>query len=344
MTMSLRVLVVDDTSLYRIIVQDALSRMPGVQVVGTAKNGREVLEKVVELKPDLMILDVEMPEMTGIELLGCLQERGLKVGVVMLSSFTVRGGELTIEALQKGAFDFITKPEGGSAQENQVRIAQALRPMVEAFQKVSLPEVGLEVPKVRSPVRHGQEVVVVGVSTGGPQALQSLFTQFRRPPRVPILVVQHMPPLFTRSLADSLTQRAGFPVREAEEGEVPEPGRAYIAPGGRQMKVLRQGQEVRLSITDDPPENNCRPSVDYLFRSVSQVYKEKATGVIMTGMGNDGTLGLKLMKRMGAWVIAQDESSCVVFSMPREAIKAGVVDRVVSLSALGAAIEETLGP
>ena len=343
--MSIRTLVVDDTSLYRILVQDALSKISGVEVVGIAKNGREALEKIQDLKPDLVILDVEMPEMTGIELLKELQKSNLKPGVVMLSSFTVRGGDLTIEALQLGAFDFITKPEAGSSRENQQKLLDALRPIVDSFQKLVLPRSPLK----PCPIRHRprdqgvHEIVVIGVSTGGPQALSRLFSQFTIPPQVPVVVVQHMPPLFTQSLAASLSKRSCFPVKEGEDGEILRPGVGYIAPGGFQMKVVRVGDGVRLIVNQDPPENNCRPSVDYLFRSVSQVYKEKATGVIMTGMGNDGTLGLQLMKRMGAWVIAQDEASCVVFSMPREAIKTGIVDTVVGLDRLGEAIMETLG-
>jgi two-component system chemotaxis response regulator CheB len=366
--MNLRVLVVDDTIVYRAILSDVLSEVAGVEVVGTAANGKIALSRIKSLKPDLLTLDIEMPEMNGLEVLEAIRKESLDAGAIMLSSLTVKGGEMTLRALELGAFDFITKPECVSAGESMATIKKSLIPLLQAYarkkeirsilrgmpapsgenkvRKESLNEEMTSVVRRMGSLSHRikSEVVAIGVSTGGPNALGRMLPDLPRDINVPVLIVQHMPPLFTHSLAQSLDAKCAIRVKEGEDGEPVQSNTAYIAPGGRQMKVVlgADGGRKLIRVTDDPPENNCKPSVDYLFRSVSHHYLGRATGVILTGMGNDGTLGLKLMKRNGAISIAQDEASCVVFGMPKEAIEANVVDIVAPLDRIASEVIKTV--
>jgi two-component system chemotaxis response regulator CheB len=369
--MALKVLVVDDTIVYRKIVTDILAEIPEVEVVGAAGNGKVALSRIKALKPDLLTLDIEMPEMNGLEVLQAIRNERLAVGAIVLSSLTVKGGELTIKALELGAFDFITKPEGTTQDANRADIRRALEPLIRAYahrREISTilkgkgpapPPAGFKTATaVKAPVaaesiaaRMGKiaaqpkaEVVGIGISTGGPNALVEVLPKLPADINVPVFLVQHMPPKFTQSLAQSLNSKCTLTVKEAEDGEYVQNNVVYIAPGGKQMKVTLGVDATKkiVRITDDPPENNCKPSVDYLFRSLAHHYLGRATGVIMTGMGNDGTLGLKLMKRSGALVIAQDEATSVVFGMPKEAIDAGVVDVVVPLDGIPSAIVRTI--
>jgi two-component system chemotaxis response regulator CheB len=367
--MNLRVLVVDDTIVYRTILSDILSEVAGVEVVGTAANGRIALSRIKSLKPDLLTLDIEMPEMNGLEVLEAIGKESLDAGAIVLSSLTVKGGEMTLKALEVGAFDFITKPDCVSAEESKGTIKKSLIPLLQAYarkkeiqsilrgkpapsgeNKIRKESVTAEMTSVVQRMgslshRIKSEVVAIGVSTGGPNALGRMLPALPKDMNVPVFIVQHMPPLFTLSLAQSLDAKCAIKVKEGEDGEPIQSNIAYIAPGGRQMKVVLGGADggrKLIRITDDPPENNCKPSVDYLFRSVSHHYLGRATGVILTGMGNDGTLGLKLMKRNGAISIAQDEASCVVFGMPKEAIEAKVVDIIAPLDRIASEIIKTV--
>jgi len=358
--MSTRVLVVDDASIFRRIVSEALSGIPGVEVVGTAANGKLALARLASLQPDLITLDIEMPEMNGLAVLDAMRENGLipKTSVIMLSSLTVKGGELTIRALESGAFDFVTKPEGGSQEENLAQIRNSLRPMIQALErrreirsilnaKAPIPGSTPRLPPAvhpgpgtttsASPVgrarsRTGAPIVLIGVSTGGPTALAKVLPALPQRIGSPVFIVQHMPPLFTRALAERLDTLSGIPVKEAQNGEIAHANCVYLAPGGRQMKVKPGPRgEIVVCINDDPPENACRPSVDYLFRSVALHFPGRSIAAILTGMGNDGAEGVRILKRSGSFNIAQDEASCVVFGMPKEAILAGVIDTVVPL-------------
>lgn len=382
---SINVLVVDDTILYRKVIGDVIAAIPGAKVCGTAANGRFALTKIDTLKPDLITLDVEMPEMNGLELLEELARSGKKLPrIIMVSTLTTRGGDMTIRALELGAYDFITKPQSGTASENMARIKTQLTPVVTALIQekqfrsrlqnaratlsktrkpvASTPSTGARLSKqdrftpsssrretpaipTRSSVpRRKAEVVTIGISTGGPNALAAMLPQLPADIGVPILIVQHMPPVFTASLANSLNNKCAIEVKEAEDGDLLKPGLALIAPGGKQMRVEahRDGVNRMVRITDDPPENSCKPSADYLFRSVANHYVGRATGVIMTGMGQDGFKGLCTMKENGAWILGQDEASCTVYGMPKAPADAGILDRVVPLSGIAKALLNTL--
>jgi two-component system chemotaxis response regulator CheB len=337
--------------------------------VGSASNGKIAIQKVRELKPDLLTLDIEMPEMDGLAVLDALFENGQpKVAVIVVSALSRRGGDLTVRALQKGAFDFITKPESDTPELGRQALLRALEPRIRALShRQDIRDIlrgGLSRSKAESPAPAAAdrvslesnlggiasrmqrlsdhtkpEMILIGVSTGGPAALAQLLPAIPGDIGVPILVVQHMPPIFTKSLADSLAPKCAVKVREAISGEVPKPGTVYIAPGGQQMRlgIGSQNQPV-LEVTDDPPENNCRPSVDYLFRSAANRFPGRSMAVILTGMGSDGTLGLRLLKRHNCFVIAQDEASCIVYGMPKAAVDAGVADAILPLDSIASRI------
>ena len=360
----MKVLVADDSSLFRKAMTEVLSSIPGVEVVGSASTGRLALQKAQELRPDLLTLDMEMPELDGLAVLDALKTEGNMPAVIVVSALTREGGKLALQALQKGAFDFITKPDTSNAEESRKILRAELETRLKALSlrfgvrsilrgasstqappaskpPISSPSVAPDPVGERMMRISGiskPEMVLIGVSTGGPNALAVLLPALP-PLGVPVLIVQHMPPIFTQTLAESLSGKCVLRVFEASHGQTAEADTVYIAPGGRQMRLAPapDGRSM-IQITDDPPENNCRPSVDYLFRSVALHFPGRAMGVILTGMGNDGTLGLKLLRRRGSFVIAQDETSCVVFGMPKSAIDAGVVDEVLPLEAIPARI------
>jgi two-component system chemotaxis response regulator CheB len=359
----LRVMVVDDTIVYRKIISDVISEIPGVEVVGAAHNGKAALLKMKTLHPDLLTLDIEMPEMSGLQLLERMRTEAPEVGAVMLSTLTHEGGAMTMRALELGAFDFIPKPQSGTMADNKIAVRNALEPILQAFGRIrrhkripvfqrpaaarkTAPQATYPSPALKTAVKRAgaSSIVSIGISTGGPNALAQLLPKLPGDIGVPVVIVQHMPPFFTQSLAKSLDAKCALEVHEAINGEPLLPNRVYIAPGGKQMKIVagNDGRQRVIKITNDPPENSCRPSVDYLFRSIAELYVGRATGVIMTGMGSDGTVGLKLMKNNGAVVIAQDESTCVVFGMPKEPIRQGIVDVVAPLNGISHEIIKTL--
>lgn len=360
----MRVLIVDDSVLFRRVLTDVLWSLPGIKVVGTAANGKVALQKVRDLKPDLITLDIEMPEMDGLTVLDALSRtEDLRVEVIVLSAVTASGGVLTMRALHHGAFDFIVKPDASSREQGREALALQLAPRIRALthrlevrsilrsgsareaplsqsscsreeifgSACGLNQVSTRMQRLLNPKKP--DLVLIGVSTGGPVALSELMPRIPGDLGVPILIVQHMPPVFTKSLADSLSGRCSMRIHEAVHGELILPNEAYIAPGGRQMRleIDRYGRAI-IEVNDDPPENNCKPAVDYLFRSVANRFPGRAMAVILTGMGNDGTLGVRLLKRRDCFVIAQDERSCVVYGMPKSAVEAGVVDTVLPLN------------
>jgi two-component system, chemotaxis family, protein-glutamate methylesterase/glutaminase len=364
---NLRVLVVDDTIVYRKAVSDIIEEIPGVELAGVAHNGKIALAKIATLKPDILTLDIEMPEMNGIEVLTELQKKHPGVGAIMLSTLTSEGSQMTLRALELGAFDFILKPQSRNQIDGKKELRSLLEPMLKAFAKsrftpaslLAKPRMGAtslttthktalspilnkSMPPAK-PVaqRRGKsEIVVIGISTGGPNALNQMLPQLPGDLGVPVLIVQHMPPVFTKSLAASLDKKCALTVKEAVNGENILPNMVYIAPGGKQMKLTAgtDGLNRRIKITDDPPENSCRPSVDYLFRSVADYYVGRTTAVIMTGMGSDGTQGLGILKQKAAYTIGQDEASCVVYGMPKAPAEMGYLDTIVPLHKIAAEI------
>lgn len=373
----LRVLVVDDTIVYRKAVSDVLATIPGVEVVGVAHNGKIAMSKIQTLKPDLLTLDIEMPVMNGIEVLGELQKSNSSVGAIMVSTLTTDGGEMTMKALELGAFDFILKPTSSNQVESKSQLKQALTPIVREFklsrnastllskkgrfQKNTAPvkrkplrslkktntnvSPTAEKSAAKPAMRRGKsEIVTIGISTGGPNALTQMLPKLPGNLGVPIVIVQHMPPVFTKSLAASLNAKCALTVKEAEDREPLKDNTVYIAPGGKQMKLVASadGTNRQIKITQDPPENSCRPSADYLFRSVGDYYVGRTTAVIMTGMGSDGTKGLQVLNQKGATIIAQDESSCVVFGMPKAPIETGLADVIAPLNKIADEIVKTV--
>jgi len=356
-TSTIRALVVDDSALYRKFVTSVLSEIPDVEVIGTAPNGRIGFEKIRSLKPDLITLDIEMPELDGLGLLRELSAAGIELPTIMISSLTADGASATNTALQLGAFDFVLKPVGKGPEESREQLKRDLAPKIkaslaslhgkkrktaglasEARSQSSVEEVIRQMAKRAGKPRSKPEVVGIGVSTGGPVALNQVIPKLPANFPCPILLVQHMPPMFTKSLAEDLNRKSAIEVLEAEAGMVPTAGQVLIAPGGSQMRVVKMNDRPIIQITDDPPEQNCRPAVDYLFRSIAHAYDDRAVGAIFTGMGDDGTLGCKLMKRAGAMIITQDEATCVVYGMPRSVFEAGISDQVVSLENLAGSL------
>ena len=356
----MRVLIADDSILFRRVIAEVLSLLPDVEVVGQASNGKLAVRKVRELKPDLLTLDMEMPEMDGLAVLDELKASGDAPAIIVVSALTLQGGRLTMQALQKGAFDFITKPDSSGAAESREALRADLAPRLKALSlRLGIRNIlrGTHTASPLSPSSTNREsvsaldgvgermnqlagcskpeMVLIGVSTGGPNALAALLPGLPARLGVPVLVVQHMPPIFTQSLAENLDGKCALRVLEAADGAIAEADTVYIAPGGHQMR-LAPGPDGRkaIQINNDPMENNCRPSVDYLFRSAANQFPGRSMAVILTGMGSDGTLGLRLLKRHGCFIIAQDEASCVVYGMPKAAVDAGVVDLILPLESI----------
>ena len=348
----MRVLVVDDSMLFRKVVRDALTREPAIEVVGSAADGRAALDKIDALKPDVITLDLEMPAVDGLEVLRQLRSRSSPPGVIVVSALTDAGAALTNQALRLGAFDFVLKPSGANIDYNRDRLAADLLPKIRqlaerreiVLDRVHVPPKLNVVAPAKSESRPKQQpkIVAIGISTGGPAALHEMLPKLSGDLPVPIVIVQHMPPKFTRSLADDLDRRSKVQVKEAVEGERLEAGTVYIAPGGQQMKLEAQLQSLKVHVTDDPPENCCKPAVDYLFRSLADQLGSRVLAVIMTGMGDDGAVGCQLLKQRGSYVLAQDAASCVVYGMPRQVIEQGLADMIRPLDAIAEAIEESV--
>lgn len=345
MNRRMRCLVVDDSALYRKVVRDVLAALPDTEVVGVANDGRHAIDQIRSLKPDLVTLDLEMPRLDGLGVLREMQELEVDASAIMVSAFTNRGAEATTEALSLGAFDFILKPTSNSLDESVDQLRRDLLPKVNACRLrrtigrtkrgagTAVPAKPPQDPRplaARLP-RSRPDLIAIGVSTGGPQALTRLLPRLPKTFLTPIAIVQHMPPKFTRSLAEDLNRRCQLTVMEATQGQPVRPGEVLIAPGGKHMRVAKVGNQAVVQLTDDPPELNCKPSVDFLFRSVASTFGPKSLGVVLTGMGDDGTLGTQAMKKAGATVFAQDEASCVVYGMPRGIVESGLADEVLPL-------------
>jgi len=340
----IRILVVDDSVVIRKLLTDTLSKDPDLLVVGAAGDGRIALSKMPQLKPDLITLDVEMPVMNGLEALAEVRKLYPKLPVIMFSTLTEAGGKATLDALALGASDYATKPSNTGSPDIAIEAIRAeLIPKIKALCSVPARK-PLRLPPPRPAVRPRVpsnrviEIVAIGTSTGGPNALDAVFPKIPKDFPVPIVTVQHMPPLFTRLLAERLTSHSQIPIEEGTTGAALSPAHAWIAPGNFHMTVKRPGLQGRLSLNQDPPENSCRPAVDVLFRSVAAAYGPSVLGVVMTGMGADGVIGSKHIRAAGGEVIVQDEATSVVWGMPGLVYSAGEADGVYPLDQLAGEI------
>jgi two-component system chemotaxis response regulator CheB len=333
----IRVLVVDDSLVVRKVLTDALSADPDVEVAATASNGSIALRKIPQVCPDVVLLDVEMPEMDGLETVRRLRAEWPRLPVIMCSSLTERGADTTLRALAYGATDCIAKPSGlngfqfDAMGDFKAELLRKVRALGGSHASTRPPATVPPPPVAPRGAREPVAALAIGCSTGGPNALGALFEGLPRDLPVPILIVQHMPPLFTKLLADRLATSSGLRVTEARAGDLVEPGCAYVAPGDYHMTVVRDGARVRVALNQDPAENSCRPAVDVLFRSVARLYGPGALAAVLTGMGQDGTRGARAIVEAGGAVLAQDAASCVVPSMPKAVVAAGLAADVVPL-------------
>jgi two-component system chemotaxis response regulator CheB len=339
-----RILVVDDSVVIRKLLCDTLAADPELDVVGSASDGHIALAKISQLRPDLVTLDVEMPVMDGLATLAALRKLDAKIAVVMFSTLTERGAAATLEALSLGASDYATKPSNtGSPAVAIERIRAELIPKIKALCGGSLRKLATLPPprpavRVFKPLNRRIEMVAIGTSTGGPNALAEVLPHIPKDFPVPLVIVQHMPPIFTRLLAERLSSHSQIPVQEGIPGAVLRAGAGWIAPGNFHMLVNRLGMEWRLTLNQDPPENSCRPAVDVLFRSVAAACGSAVLGVVMTGMGADGVVGAQRIREAGGEVIIQDEASSIVWGMPGLVHAAGQADAVYPLNQLASEI------
>ncbi len=376
----MKVLIVEDSATMRRMLGEVFQGDSSIKVVGTAANGKIGLTLVESLQPDLITLDVEMPEMDGLTMLTELRKTNRRLPVIMVSTVTARGASATLEALSRGANDYVTKPSGQSnARDSIANLKAQLIPRVKAFCGAATPTTaapsttGTRTLASRSTLRplatgartsvaataakpaplpprsplvrprtatSRVDVLAVASSTGGPNALEVFLGALPSNFPVPIVMVQHMPPLFTKMLSERLDGKSSITVHEAQTGMILEAGHAYIAPGDYHMVLDDSGPGVRVKLNQAPPENSCRPAADVLFRSVAEVFRDRALGVVLTGMGNDGMKGSEEIVKAGGEVLAQDQATSVVWGMPGAVTAAGLATEVLPLERLPAAVED----
>ena len=347
----IRILVVDDAVVVRRMLSDVLASDPAFEIAGTAANGRIALARIPQVNPDIVILDVEMPEMDGLETLAEIRKTYHLMPVIMYSTLTQRGAAATLDALSLGANDYVTKPSNvGGATQAIAAIRDSLGPKIKAFcgraagfelPVVARPTLFAPKPKPATPPAHRNvpiSVLAIGTSTGGPNALAEVVPNLPANFQVPVVIVQHMPPIFTKLLADRLSAKGKLRVQEGRPGAVVQPGEVWLAPGDYHMIVERNGTGTRIATHQGPPENSCRPAVDVLFRSVADVYGAGVLGVVMTGMGQDGLRGSECIREAGGQILAQDEATSVVWGMPGYVVQASLADRVLPLDQIGGEI------
>lgn len=355
-TEKIRVLVIDDSAFMRVLIADMLNSDDNIEVVAAARNGREGLEKAIALKPDIITLDIEMPVMNGLETLAELVKIKPVPKVIMLSSFTYEGAEATIKALETGALDFVAKPRASiigfdveSIREELINKIKSISSSKEIYYQQSELKKRLLYTKKkflsgRNSERSIKYIVAIGTSTGGPKALQEVLTKLPGDIPAAVLIVQHMPPGFTKSLSERLNSLSQINVKEAEKGDKLMPGWAYIAPGDYHMLINNYGNdEYRISINRESPVTGHRPSVNVMMKSVAESGHKNIIAVMMTGMGSDGSEGILKIKEAGGITIAQDESTSVVYGMPKSAVNIGAIDTIAPLHTIAAEIIKNMG-
>ncbi len=341
----IRVLIVDDSVVTRRLVTRALEAEPGLNVIGVAANGAIALQRIPQYSPDVVTLDIEMPEMDGIETLRRIRGQYPHLRVVMFSALTERGAAVTMEALTLGADDYVTKPSnegavGRSLDSSITQLRAELIPRIKQFFR--MPENGSTAPALEKPgstagrlrargIQPPAKIVAIGVSTGGPTALGAVLPMFPTDFPLPVLIVQHMPPLFTRLLAERLNATCNLPVSEAIDGSLVQPGTILVAPGDFHMKVVSAADGIRIKLDRSSPQNSCRPAVDALFTSIGEVYGGAVIAAILTGMGQDGLRGAEVLDARGASILAQDEMTSVVWGMPGAVVNAGLAGQILPL-------------
>lgn len=344
----IKILIVDDSAFMRKLLSDLFSAESDFVVVGTARNGKEAVDKVKQLKPDVVTMDVEMPIMSGLQALEIIMKE-IPTPVVMLSSLTSAGAKATLMALELGAVDFVAKTTGvisniaDISNEIVAKGRAAIKANVSQLSKIKMELPSMTSLSSQSLIStNGEKILAIGTSTGGPRALQEIIT--RLPGNLPCgaVIVQHMPPGFTRSLAERLNSLSSLTVKEAEHNDIILPGMVLIAPGDYHMIVEREGNKKVVKLNQSPPIGGHRPAVDPMMDSVAKVYGKQSVGVILTGMGHDGAKGIQAIKEQGGYTIAEDQSTAVVFGMPKSAIELGVVDKVAPLSAIAAEIVKAI--
>ncbi len=342
---TVRVLLVDDSAVMRSLLRMVLDPHPSIEIAAAASSGEEGLGCFDRLHPDLVLLDIEMPGMNGLEVLSRIRSRNRRVPVIMCSTLTSRGARITVEALARGATDYVTKPGAQSGVRDGVEtLTRELIPKILGlFPSESTPAAAAAEVRITSPVPASlrPRVLVVGVSTGGPAALEALLPQFPAAFPLPILIVQHMPQLFTGLLADRLDNLCALRVREAAPDARPEAGIVDIARGDWHLELTR---EMRLRLHQEAPENFCRPSVDVLFRSAALACAGRLLGVILTGMGSDGLAGCRAIRTAGGAVMVQDNASSVIWGMPGAVANAGLANKILPLHAIPGEILRLLAP
>lgn len=348
MSDEVKILIVDDSITYRQILSAVIDKIPDAECIGTAASGQIALRKIATLQPDLVLLDMVMPEMDGVATLQQFKQDYPAVEAIMISSFNMNNAKQTLRSLQIGALDFIAKPNTTNEEQSISELVRYLQPFIHLIQtkkyaslgrqqqSTALPSASLTAVLQTNKIKKDKfDLCVIGISTGGPEALDQLVPQLDACLPCPIIIVQHMPPGFTESLAQKLNEGTRLQVSEVKGGEKLSPGHIYIAQGGKHV-VIRDAPDgsFYLAINDAPLVNNCRPSVDVLFCSVADRFKGKVLAIVMTGMGRDGTDGVRMLKRHGAKCLIQDEASSVVWGMPGCVYEAGLADEVVPLNQL----------
>ena len=344
----IKVLIVDDSALIRMTLRKMLEKYPDIEIIGYAKNGKEALDFIERKRPDVITLDFEMPEMDGLTVLQKIMEMPDPIPCIMVSAHAEKGSELTLKALDIGAIDFVTKPTALAKDLDKLELelvekirAAVLVDLKKVKKRFIIPEVEkkkIEIPrpeiKHEIPTTTKYKAVLIGISTGGPPALQEILPKFPSNFPIPIVVAQHMPPGFTKAMADRLNKLCPLNVVEANDGDILQKGKVFIGKAGYHVKIKKRGSIPYLNITKQPEDTLYHPQVDIMYETAAETLKGDVIAVIMTGMGSDGSKGLEKLKKVGAYVIAQDKETCAVFGMPRVAIEKGLVDKVVSLHAI----------